>query len=69
VLALVDPIAPAVELVLEVGRVGEAPAGLEVAVNEAVVALEGPLAWQSPASRTIQPSASWPQKARNGSVG
>ena len=42
-LALVDPIAPAVELVLEVGRVGEAPAGLEVAVNEAVVALEGPL--------------------------
>jgi hypothetical protein len=38
--ARVDAIAPAVELVLEVERVGEAPAGLEVAVQEAVAALE-----------------------------
>ena len=28
-----------------------------------------PLAWQSPASRITQPSASWPQNARNCSVG
>jgi hypothetical protein len=43
VLAGVDPLAPAVELVLEVERVGNAPPGLEVAVNEAVGALERPL--------------------------
>ena len=38
--ARVDAIAPAVELVLEVERVREPPAGLEVAVQEAVAALQ-----------------------------
>jgi hypothetical protein len=38
--ARVDALAPAVELVLEVERVREPPAGLEIAVQEAVRALE-----------------------------
>src|SRR5207253_11304893 len=33
-------LAPAVELILEVERIGKAPAGLEVAVQEAMAALE-----------------------------
>src|SRR5271155_84359 len=40
--ARVDALTPAVELVLEVQSVSEAPAGLEVAVQEAVTALERP---------------------------
>ena len=68
--ARVDALAPPVELVLEVQGVGEAPAGLEVAVQEAVAALERSL-WlgASPASRITQPSESSPQKARKSSVG
>ena len=65
----VDLVSAAVELILKVELVGEAPSGLEVAVQEAVVALERALGLQSPASRMIQPSASWPQKARKGSLG
>ena len=42
-LSPVDPIAPIVELRLEVERVGKPPPGFEVAVQEAVVALERPL--------------------------
>jgi hypothetical protein len=38
--ARVDALAPAVELVLEVELVGEPAAGLEIAVQEAVAALE-----------------------------
>jgi len=40
--ARVDALTPAVELVLKVQSVGEAPAGLEVAVQKAVAALECP---------------------------
>lgn len=40
---LVDPLAPPIELVLEVEVVGERAACLEVAVDEAVGALERPL--------------------------
>ena len=67
--ARVDALTPAVELVLKVQSVGEAPAGLEVAVQEAVAALERPFGRSvarvedDPAEREL------PQKARNSCVG
>src|SRR5207245_10434416 len=41
--ARLDALTPALELVLEVERIGKAPARLEVAVQEAVAALQRPL--------------------------
>jgi hypothetical protein len=69
VLALVDPLAPPIELRLEVEWVGEAAAGLEIAVQEAVVALERALGLAIARLEDDQPSASWPQKPANSAVG
>ena len=67
--ARVGLLGPAVELGLEVERVGEAPAGLEVPWTKRWERSSAPLAWQSPGSRITQPAASWPQKAAKPSVG